>query len=166
MDTISHGLWGGLTFGRRSKRFFIAAIIFGMLPDIIPFGYSFLTSFGEYAAGVAPFEVMPHYLLSLYTVTHSLVISMGTCLIALAWFRRQAMPLFAWPLHLLFDIPSHSLAFFPTPYLWPFATSFFDGTPWVTPWVFIMNWSVLLVLALAFALRRYRKRKRSPHRSG
>ena len=41
MDIISHGLWGGITVGRRSGRSFWTAFCFGVAPDLFAFGPMF-----------------------------------------------------------------------------------------------------------------------------
>jgi hypothetical protein len=147
MDTISHGLWGALSFGRKNKKIFILAFLIGALPDIIAIGWQFLTQFsGSVALRTPALETIPSYIYDLYNITHSLVISVILFAILFLIFRDKSIPFLAWPLHVLFDIPSHSLNFFPTPYLWPFETPFFDGIPWVTPWVFFLNWAILIVL--------------------
>ncbi len=158
MDTISHSVWAILAFGRKNKRLFIYAALFGALPDIIPFGYSFLARFSEYSqAGPPTIDAIPSYIFTLYNVTHSLVIAGVICGFCYFKWGKKALPLLGWPLHVLFDIPSHSISFFPTPYLWPFQTPFFDGIPWVTPWVFYLNWGTLIVLLIAWYLVRERK---------
>ncbi len=41
MDIISHGLWGGITVGRKSGRSFWTAFCFGVAPDLFAFGPMF-----------------------------------------------------------------------------------------------------------------------------
>jgi hypothetical protein len=49
----------------------------------------------------------------------------------------------------LLDIPSHSRAFFPTPFLWPLSKVTFDGVDWTTPRVMVANY---VALAIVYAL--------------
>ncbi len=42
MDIFSHGLYGGVAFGRISKRDYITAFLFGIAPDLLAFGTFFL----------------------------------------------------------------------------------------------------------------------------
>jgi hypothetical protein len=38
MDIVSHGLWGSIAFGRKSRSSFWLAFMIGMAPDIFSFG--------------------------------------------------------------------------------------------------------------------------------
>lgn len=38
MDIISHGLWGGIAFGRKNKKDFWQSFAFGVMPDLLAFG--------------------------------------------------------------------------------------------------------------------------------
>ncbi len=44
MDVFSHGLWGGILFGRKNKRNFLLAFLIGIAPDVFSFGPFFLVS--------------------------------------------------------------------------------------------------------------------------
>jgi hypothetical protein len=35
MDVISHGLWGGVAFGRKNKKYFWWSFGFGIMPDLL-----------------------------------------------------------------------------------------------------------------------------------
>lgn len=160
MDIISHGFWGGVAFGRHAKKAFLITFFFGILPDVFAFGFTFIERLlisGEIIH--KPLHQIPRYVYALYNISHSLVVALAVLAVCFAVWRARAWVVAAWPLHILFDIVSHDLRFFPTPYLWPFATPFFPGTPWSTPWVFFSNWAVLVALyALWFMVWR-RKNK-------
>ena len=147
MDIISHGFWGGMAFGRKSKQAFLVAFVFGMFPDLFAFSFTFIQRFfvgGEFIKG--PISQIPRYVHTLYNISHSLVVAGAVVLICLAIWKSRAYVMLAWPLHILFDIVSHDLRFFPTPYLWPLNTPYFPGTAWSTGWVFFSNWTVLILL--------------------
>ncbi len=81
MDTLAHGLWGGVAFGRASKRDYILAFLLGMLPDLLSFGPFFLgwalQGFPEMmrsADGPPDPSIIPRYVYQMYNVTHSLVV--------------------------------------------------------------------------------------------
>ena len=38
MDIVSHGLWGAITFGRKSRSSFSLAFVVGLAPDLLSFG--------------------------------------------------------------------------------------------------------------------------------
>src|SRR3989338_8813078 len=127
MDVISHGLWSGISFGRSCKKVFLLAFLFGVLPDIIPFGLIFITRVLPEGFRFVPVAQLPSYIFSLYNVTHSLIVSLVVLATALLIWRGRAWVFAAWPLHVIFDIFSHDLDFFPTPYLWPFSTPYLNG---------------------------------------
>jgi hypothetical protein len=52
-----------------------------------------------------------------------------------------------WLLHIILDIPSHSIDFFATPFLFPVSDYVFQyGARWSIPWFMILNYSLLLIL--------------------
>ncbi len=163
MDSISHGLWGAIIAGRRNKRNFIAAFIFGVMPDALSFGIFLSTiifEFKKHVWGEPPaIESIPAYVFSLYNISHSLLV-FGLVFI-LVWVMRKKMylPLSAWGLHILVDIPTHAYAFFPTPFLWPISDFKIDGTPWSHPYIFIPNVILLGGLYVWFFISRRRTRK-------
>ncbi|MFO1518802.1 MAG: hypothetical protein U1F57_03925 [bacterium] len=163
MDVLSHGLWGGLLFGKR--RFFFWALLLGMAPDLISFGPFFLNwAFHGFpplphAPGLrAPaLEAIPPYVFAAYNVTHSLVVWTVAFLLLWAIFRKPVWIFCAWGLHILCDIPLHSSRFFPTPFLWPFPTPFVNGMPWSRPWFMVTNYSLLVLGFILVAWWRKKK---------
>jgi hypothetical protein len=152
MDIISHGLWGGVGFGRKNKRLFFLAVLFGMLPDLLSFGvFTVATWFGinprpDWSAGTPPMELIPEYVHVLYNITHSLVVFTLVC--GLLWWlaRSYLLPFLAYGFAVLIDIPTHSTDFFATPFLWPLSSYTFNGVSWGEPFIFFPN-VVLLVVA-------------------
>lgn len=168
MDIFSHGLWGGLAFGRKNRRSFVAAAAFGVAPDLLSFGFVFaLIALGMYPRpdfSVEPPDwlAMPQYVHTLYSVTHSLVVFVGAFGLLWLYFKKPVWESLAWGLHILVDIPTHSYSFFPTPFLWPVSDVMVDGIPWASPWIFVSN-VVLLAGAYLwfFVIRRRMSRLRS-----
>lgn len=166
MDIISHGLYGGVAFGRRGWKSFWLSFVFGIAPDFLSFGLymglSFLglTSHPSFSSGQhpAPSE-MPLYINALYNGTHSLVVF--ALVFGLVWFLRKK-PLWemaGWGLHVLVDIPTHVDTFFPTPFLWPLSSFHVSGIAWSHPIIFIPN--VILISGLYlwfFVIRKYWQR--------
>ncbi len=162
MDILSHGLWGGIAFGRTQKKFFWIAFAFGVFPDLFAFSYVFLKNIlsGQIPAG--PMPDIPQYVHLLYSISHSLVISGLVVAFAFFFWKSKALPMLAWPLHVIFDIFTHDVDFFPTPFLWPFKTPFFSGIPWNTPWVFFLNWGLIITLYIAwYIIKRWKRSKES-----
>jgi len=153
MDIISHGLWGAGAFGRKSKKNFWMAFLFGVMPDLLSFGvFTFATFVGlakrpDWSAGPPDATSIPEYVHILYDLTHSFIVF--AVVFALIWIilRRPYYLILGWPLHILFDIGTHSAEFFPTPFLWPFVEYRFNGISWAEPSIFIPN---ILFLALLY----------------
>ncbi len=160
MDILSHGLWGGAAFGRKRKKDFWWAFFFGVAPDLFSFGiFTVMTVLGlasgpDWGHGPPDESAIPGYVHSLYHVTHSLVVFSVVFALVYLICRKAFLPMLAWPLHILFDIPTHSTRFFPTPFLWPFFDDVrVDGTPWSHPAIFIPNVVLLAIVYLWFFLR-------------
>lgn len=167
MDIISHGLWGGVAVGRRSKRAFWMAFAIGMLPDLVAFSGPFVTNLlgltqgPHYSNGKPDGALIPAYVYQLYNFSHSLVIFLAVLAVAWIIFKKPPWLLGAWGLHILVDIPSHDISFFPTPFLWPLSNFYVHGINWGMPIIFIPN-LVLLALAYSVWAGRYFHQKKQP----
>ncbi len=167
MDIISHGLWGGIAFGQRKKSYYFLALFFGMAPDLFSFGiFTVLVWLGieqgvNWSAGVPPMSAIPNYVHVLYNLTHSLVVASAVILFIYLLKKKVFWPLLAWPLHIFFDIFSHSTDFFPTPFLWPIKNYYINGIAWSTPWVFVSNWLLLLLIYGVFIIFYFLKKKKN-----
>lgn len=166
MDIFSHGLWGGIAFGRKNRRDFWVSVLFGILPDILSFGPFFVMAVLGFAGGAFHFgeppspDRIPALVYAAYNVTHSLVIF--AAVFGFVWFLRKKayLPLAAWGLHILVDIPTHSSAFFPTPFLWPVSSFYVSGIPWGTPIIFIPDIILLVgIYAWFFWIKRQNRKK-------
>lgn len=163
MDTLSHGLWGSIVFGRRNKRDFWWSFFFGVSPDIFSFGvftFANLFLFEERTFGRPELADIPTYVHTLYNITHSFVV--WAIVFALVWaiMRKPFLPMFAWPLHIILDIFTHSTDFFPTPFLWPVTEYRFDGVSWGAPAIFFTNLFLLALSYAIWAIRWYIRKKR------
>lgn len=175
MDFFSHGLWGGLVFGRKSKKSYLLAMIFGMLPDALSFGvfivagilgivklpYSSSNPASPSASLGGPPDLasIPTWVGQLYNPTHSLIVF--ALIFGLAWliFKRPVWELGAWGLHVFVDIFTHSYKFFPTPFLWPMSQFKVNGIPWSSPIIFIPDIILLVVLYAWFFIAKRRQTK-------
>ena len=152
MDIISHGLWGGLSSGQKNKKMFWTAFAIGVSPDLFSFGLLFagrilgLVSGPDWSAGPPDPASIPQFVDSFYNVTHSLVIF--ALVFGLVWFIRKKpfIPLFAWAAHIVLDIFTHSVDFYPTPFLWPVSDFVIDGISWGQPIIFFPNLVLLRFL--------------------
>ena len=88
--------------------------------------------------------------------THSFVVFLAV--FALLWLvtKRPVWELGAWGLHVLVDIPTHSFAFFPTPFLWPLSDWKVDGWQWNQSTILIPNFTLLVLLYGWFLLQQGR----------
>jgi hypothetical protein len=167
MDIISHGLYGGIAFGRKSKFSYWKAFFFGVLPDLLSFGiFTTFTVLGlasgpDWTSGPPDPSAIPGYVHQLYDVTHSLVVALGV--FGLVWLvtKKPMLELLAWPLHILVDIPTHSSEFFPTPFLWPLSDFSIDGVSWGQPIIFIPNVLLLIALYTWFWSRKSKRRDKA-----
>jgi hypothetical protein len=153
MDVVAHGFWGGALFWRSGRRRFFAALVIGMAPDLLSFGVFHVTHPGwilsrlaGQTSGPPALSILPTYVFHSYNVTHSLVVWTTSSLLFWLLMKRPPWLLGAWLLHILCDIPTHTTAYFPTPYLWPFSTPFVNGISWATPEFMIANYFCLIAV--------------------
>lgn len=165
MDIISHGLWGGVVFGRKNRKTFWQALGFGILPDLLSFGLFTIAdvlgmvSGPDWGKGHPDPSSIPQIIHTLYNFTHSFIVFAGV--FGLVWiFRRKPfLPMFAWGLHILLDIPTHSTSFFPTPFLFPVSDFVVNGISWGQPIIFYPNITFLFLCYLFWYL--YDRKKSS-----
>lgn len=169
MDVFSHGLWGGITVGRKNRKSFLTAVAIGMAPDVIAFGPFLVTrlldqgwAFFSQVGHRPNLATIPEYVHSIYDVTHSFIVFATAFLIVWAIRRKPMMEMLAWGLHICMDIPTHSLAFFPTPFLWPLSDFHVDGVPWSRPYIFYPDWGLLIILYGWFIYRKRRPKQAPP----
>ena len=153
MDVFSHGLWGGITVGRGSRKRYWTAVAIGVAPDVLAFGPFMVsrlvnqgTEFFSHLGKRPELSIIPEYVHSLYHVTHSFMVFVLVFALVWAIRRKPMMELLAWGLHICMDIPTHGNAFFPTPFLWPLSDFHVDGIPWSRPYIFFPNWGLLFLL--------------------
>jgi hypothetical protein len=177
MDTLVHGVIGaalcsrtGLAGGRRgpprtekqgwpfSDWTLGAAFFFGMLPDLVSLGIHFAMDL--FAGNGMQWHGIPDFIFVLYDITHSLA-GMAVCIGLLVWWKRSlGLPILAWPLHVLTDVPTHGGGRFMTPILWPFSEAGWAGWNWWEhPWMFYGSWIFagglwLVVLGLRLSWRK------------
>lgn len=170
MDFISHGLWGSIAFGRKSRSSFGLAFTIGMAPDLCSFGVLYvaaalgLSPSPDFSRGTPPESTIPPYVHQLYNYTHSFVIFLAVFFLVWLFLKRPVWELGAWGLHVLADVPLHSYAFFPTPVLWPLSNWKFDGWQWTTPGVLLSNFVLLALLYAWFIRQLYLSQKKEKER--
>lgn len=164
MDIFSHALWGGVTVGRKNAKYFLWAALISIFPDAVSFGVLMiarilgLVSGPDWSSGHPNVHQIPSFVNILYNISHSLIIFGLVFLIVWFFLKKPFWPLLAWGLHILIDIPSHSSAFFPTPFLWPVSNFKINGISWGEPVVFIPNLIFLILLYSAWGISYYREK--------
>ena len=148
MDYFAHGLWSYIVFHKTKRPW--KAIFFGVLPDTLSWLIYFLFIIATGKTFIHPELLpLPWWVDILYKATHSLVLFAVILLILLLIFKHWTkIPLFvyAYPLHILIDIPTHSRAFLPTPFLWPLSDWKFPGISWGTPWFMVLNYAFIIAI--------------------
>ncbi|MDH5523948.1 MAG: hypothetical protein OEY01_08135 [Desulfobulbaceae bacterium] len=146
MDIISHGLWGGIAFGRQRKIWL--AFLFGVLPDLCSFApffiYTKLNNIHFHRA--PPLDIIPPWVFTIYDVGHSLLFFALVYMLLLKINKGLSLYSLAWLLHILLDIPTHSAEYFPTKFLYPVSDFIIDGQPWASPLIWYPNLALLLTL--------------------
>jgi len=170
MDIASHGLWAAAALGRKSKKDFWTAFFIGMSPDLLSFGIFWVSSVlgfdgrPNFNGGHPDPRMFPMYLQALYNATHSLIIFAVVFLAIWAIRRRPWWLLWAWAIHIIIDIPTHSYQFFPTPFLWPLSTFKVNSLSWGDPRIFIPN-IILLAAVYAWWGLKWKKQQKAEKKS-
>ena len=166
MDIVSHGLWGAGAFGRKSKKDFWIAFFFGIMPDLFSFGiFTISTLLGfvdgpDWRSGPPDPSSIPSYVGGLYNITHSFIVFAFVFLIVWVIRKKPYYLMMGWPLHILFDIGTHSTSFFPTPFLWPLISYRFNGVPWSDPQILIPNFVFLALIYIGWWILKYKRRRK------
>lgn len=176
MDILAHTLWtnaGARAVNKRiarkggTTRLSVAWTAFwGVVPDFFAFTIPFVV--GLYYVifrGVSFSAMRGHHALTggfdiaafLYQYSHSVVIWAGVFLAVWFFAKRPRYELVGWLLHILIDVPSHSINFYPTPFLFPLSEYRFPyGVSWSNPWFMIINYTALAFVWIRIALRKVR----------
>lgn len=129
---------------------------FGVAPDFfaftIPFVFALfkvtfskepIYSFFGHHGSIGGFDLASY----LYQFSHSLIIFALVFILVWVISKRPRWELLGWALHILIDIPSHSINFYPTPFLFPISDYRFPyGIQWSNMWYMIINYSALTLV--------------------
>jgi hypothetical protein len=165
MDFVSHTLWGGVSFGRKNTKTFLLAGSISILPDILTEGLFmvlYLLNIGGmpgWEHGHPNISDYPKFAQNLYNVTHSLVVFAIVFILFWVAARKPIWIVAAWGLHILIDIPTHSLALFPTPFLWPISNIRVNGIGWDNPIILTVDIILLMVAYLFWFYRKVHRAK-------
>lgn len=162
MDILSHGLWGALgtralNQARQTRLSPMQGFLWGVFPDLFAFvpalawlawqmmtGDLTLNDLPRGNPSEPPDPGSPFALAStLYLFSHSLIIFLPIFLLIYRKNRSIALPMLAWAFHILCDIPTHDIHFYPTPFLWPLSAIRVDGFSWSHTWFMGLNYGAL-----------------------
>jgi hypothetical protein len=164
MDILAHGLWGGAAFGWKRK--YGWAFLFGVMPDLLAFGPFFIYRLiaGAFKFGKPEISSIPQIVFTSYGLSHSLFTAAILFLVIRFLIAKElSIPASAYPLHILLDIPTHDISFFPTPFLYPLFDVRVDGFSWGHPVFMLVNYTTLAaVYYFLFRWRIKRKREQAP----
>lgn len=155
MEIIAHGLWAAAAAitAKRSTDIRLRigwTVWWAGFPDVLAFGPSIAAGLwlglaGGANAGSADGHLLPHVHIGppLYPAGHSLIIFLLLFGVVSLLARRIVFELFGWLMHILIDIPTHSLRYYATRFLWPLSDVRVDGIAWWTPWFWGLTYVAL-----------------------
>lgn len=154
------------------------AIFWGIFPDIFAFGLPIILITIQVLTGQISISELPgpekieppqnkfasvlQNVSLLYSFSHSLVIlSAAFIVISGILFLKNKISaktsgsiipweLGGWLLHILIDIPTHSSAFYSTPFLWPVSNFRISGIAWSTPWLLALDYIAIIIVYFAY----------------
>lgn len=176
MDILAHTLWtnaaaraGNTVSAKKKGSFKISpgwAAFWGVFPDFFAFTIPFCIALYRVAfTGTTLASLRDHHGLAggfdivayLYQFSHSLVVWAAVFLIVWFFAKRPRYELLGWALHILIDIPSHAIGFYPTPFLFPLSEYRFPyGIPWSNMWYMLINYTALLLVWGSIIIRRHK----------
>lgn len=144
MDYFAHGFWSYIFFHRSKKP--IYAVLFGLVPDTFSFFiYFFYKLIFEGGFSRPIVSEIPKWVMILYGISHSLFTVLIFFLVVYFIFRKIPIYMFAWPIAIIMDIPTHTKDFLPTPFLWPVSDYAFPGFSWGSKWFMIINYGLIII---------------------
>jgi hypothetical protein len=164
MDFLAHAFWTNLIYQQADPATRYLAIVLGTAPDVVSFAPELVRSaVGRRLKAWRKVDQnniqqisrsIPWWVYRLYDITHSIPIWLAG--FGIWWWAAGRIPwaAFAWLIHILVDIPTHSIRFFPTPFLWPLSDFKVNGISWGEKWFMRLNYGSLIVLYAYFYLIR------------
>ena len=124
MNIVAHGLWGVALTPKKHFHQIKWAVFWSVFPDL-----PFLAVFIPYSIWNSLFvfsdwSELPKIIFYIYGISHSLII-WGIVTTVLLIFKKWNWPILFWLLHILVDIPGHTV--FQTPFLFPISDFKFSG---------------------------------------
>jgi len=179
MDILAHTLWANAgarganaVIESKNKKFRLHVgwtAFFGVAPDLFAFTLPFIIVFYKmiflgnsfsairnHHGAVGGFDIASY----LYQFSHSLIIFSLVFILVWILSKRPRFELLGWALHILIDIPSHSLSFYPTPFLFPVSEYRFPyGVQWSNMIYMIVNYSFLAIFWIYILIKKNLKKR-------
>lgn len=151
MDFFAHIIWSIIIFHKTPYTGLV--VFFGVLPDLFSWTiYMFYSLFKRKKFRSPNPSDLPNWVHLLYGITHSIFVFAWVGLIILIILGYIPIFFWAWLIHILLDIPTHSRDFLPTPFLWPVSKWKFPGINWGNKWFMIANYTAIIVVGLTIFL--------------
>ncbi len=156
MDYFAHGFWSYIIFHKTKKIFW--AVFFGLMPDNMSWAFYFFYNIftGQLLERPYP-ELVPDWVFILYGISHSVIIWGVVILSLYLLLKNIPVYVFAAPIALLMDIPTHSREFLPVPFLWPLSDWKFPGFSWGNGWFMLINYSLIIGCLIYIIIKKKRK---------
>ncbi|MBU4352747.1 MAG: hypothetical protein KJ939_06765 [Nanoarchaeota archaeon] len=113
------------------------------MPDTLSWVIYFIFNLFNGGFGEPHLDSIPDWVFTLYGISHSLV-TWGAVILALyIILRKVPLYVYAAPIAIFMDIPTHSREFLPTPFLWPVSNWYFPGFSWGNGWFMLVNYALI-----------------------
>ena len=93
-----------------------------------------------------------------HCIMHSAIVASVVTLLTWLTWRALWIPLLGWWSHIVIDVFTHSIDYYPSPVIYPITNRGFDGLAWSKPVYLALNY-VLLVAAYLWLFRTRRRSK-------
>lgn len=179
MEILAHTLWTAaaaktandraLKKNKKIKFNLFWTSFWGIFPDLFAFAIPFIIFLWNILFNSQVFEsvaisrkIVDASGLSqvLYQYSHSIII--WAFVFGLVWLFSRKLPLslLGWVFHIILDIPSHSITYYATPFLFPLSNYRFPyGISWSNKWFMIGNYTALLIVWGIILFKKHKKNK-------
>jgi hypothetical protein len=90
-------------------------------------------------------EMLVHHL---HCILHSAILAATITVLIWELYGAFWLPLLGWWSHIVIDVFTHSVDFYPSPVFYPLTQNGFDGIAWNTPWFMVLTYSALILTSI------------------
>lgn len=161
MNVVAHAFWAGagVVPARRYWHFLpcitAPTVALAAAPDV-PHPLLIMTwsALGQCTTATGHADALPRHVPAVprladsfsrrqYSIAHSAIVAAAVMLPVWVWSRHLWTPLLGWWSHVVIDVSTHSVDYFPAPFLYPITREGFDGVAWNAPWFMALNYAAL-----------------------